>query len=127
MSKYRFDPLRVPDEAVCVATLDADGNLLNKAGSPIAQTVVLRPDNSEAPATVDLSTAGYPSGTRIIVEDVNGATAQSITVTALGSFINAAGTAVDQVILDTDDGFAILDIAGGVTVVAASKGADLVA
>lgn len=33
---YRHDPLRVPEEAVSVATWDEDGNLLATDGSPVS-------------------------------------------------------------------------------------------
>lgn len=124
--RYRHEPLRVPDAAESVATYDSDGNLLNKAGDATApQTILINPDNSEDPAEVDLDDLDYPSGTRVVVEDVNGATANDITVTPKGSFVDVEGTAVTQVVIDTDDGYAILDIVGGLTVLAAYKGATL--
>lgn len=125
--RYRFEPLLVPDEADVVATLDGDGNLLKKDGSQAPQIVVIKPDNSEGVADVDLDEAAYPTGTRVVIEDVHGAASNNITVTPLGSFVDPDGVAVDQVVINADDGYAILDIVGGLTVVSASKGVDLTA
>lgn len=124
--RYRHKALRVPDAAERVATYDSDGNLLTKAGTATApQTILINPDNASDVAEVDLDALDYPSGTRVVVEDINGATANEITVTPKGSFVDASGTAVTQVVIDTDDGYAILDIVGGLTVLSAYKGATL--
>lgn len=122
--RYRFDPLRVPDEAVRVATYDAGGRLLGPAGAGAPQTIVIEPDNSEEPITIELDEES-PTGTRFIVADVNGATANNITVTPVGSFMDVDGVAVDQVVINADDGYAVLDIVNGITIVSASKGVDL--
>ncbi len=122
--RYRFDPLRVPNEAVRVATYDATDKLLSPGGAVVPQTIVIEPDNSEGVASVVLD-EDAPTGTRYVVADIHGATANNITVTAVGSFVSAAGAAVDQVVIDADDGFAVLDIINGLTVVSASKGVDL--
>lgn len=123
--KYRFNALKTASNAARVATYDEDGNLLALDSENRApRKFVIEPDNSAGVATVNLST-GYVDGDRILIQDVHGATANSITVTPLGSFVDTAGSAVGQVVIDTDDGFAILEIANGLTVLAAYKGADL--
>lgn len=124
MRRYRFDPLRVPDEATQVATYDSDGRLLGPTGVGAPQTIVIEPDNSEEPASVELD-EDAPTGTRFIVADVHGATANNITVTPVGSFVDVDGVAVDQVVINADDGYAVLDVVNGFTIVSASKGVDL--
>lgn len=86
---------------------------------------LLEPDNSEDPVTVSLAT-GYAEGTIVLVKDVHGATAENITITPLGSFVDNEGTAVDQVVIDTDDGYAALLLLSGLTTLLASNGVDLV-
>jgi hypothetical protein len=134
MSRYRSSALRVPDEAHRVATFNSDGELLDVNGAsyevPTANLsfpppVVLTPNNSAGTATVNLSTANYASGTRVYIEPTASAGTHNVTITADGSFVDNEGAAVQQCVLNASGAFAICDIIGGVTVLAAYKGADL--
>lgn len=124
MRRYRHDPLRVPDEAVAVATLDGSGVLLGGDGNPL-HIPYLAPDNSEEALTVDLVTLELAAGAIVTIEDTQGATANPITVTPVGALVDASGAAVDQLVIDTDDGYATLLITSTTTVILASKGVDL--
>jgi hypothetical protein len=144
MARYRHKPLRVPNAAAQVATYNANGVLLDANGDPLvldggslaAQSVersaaafptpiLLQPDNSEEPVTVDLATAAYDSGTRIYIEPVATAVTNTVTITPDGSLVDPEGVAVEQCVLNAAGSFAICDIIGGVTVLSAYKGADL--
>lgn len=87
---------------------------------------VAQPDNSGGAASYDMSAQSFPSGTMVLVEDANGATANNITITAEGSFVDTDGSAVGQCVINADDGYALLMVAGGVSVLLASKGVDLI-
>lgn len=122
---YNFNKLRTPPEADIVATLDAEGNPLQKDGTVSPGFRYTSPDNFEDPATVDLSALSYPPGTMVTIEDTQGATANVITVTPDGSLVDVAGDAVGQLVIDADDGYAAVLITTTTTVILASKGVDL--
>ena len=106
---------------------DEDGTIVDKTDTPLSygKLVVVQPDNSEGVGAYDISAQEFPLGTTVLVKDIHGATANNITVTPEGSFIDPAGVAVDQVVIDTDDGFALMMVAGGITVILAHHGVDL--
>lgn len=125
MRRYRFEPLRVPDEAEAVATLDSDNVPLDKEGNALPGARYVSPDNSEGVATHNLATAAYAPGTIVTIEDTNGATANNITVTPDGSLVDVDGSAVGQLVINADDGYATVLITTSTTVILASKGVDL--
>ena len=134
MSRFRSDALKVPDTAHRVATLNSDGELLNATGDALEMPaanlgfpapVVLTPNNSAGAASVNLSTPDYPTGTRVYVQPTSNASTHNVTITAEGSFVDVAGSAVQQCVINANGGFAIFDMIGGVSVLAVYKGCDL--
>lgn len=127
---FRRKHLKTPAECTAVANYFSDSSVRDRDNVPLklppSNTIRhYSPDNSSAPAGVDLSAESLTSGTWVLVEDTQGATANNITITAEGSFVDSDGVAVGQCVIDADDGFALFMIAGGVSVLVASKGVDL--
>lgn len=128
MSRYRFNVLKVPNNAKHVATLDESGALLDAAGTPLSAPapVVIRPDNSEGAVTVDLTEESYPMGTRIYVIPTDGADVNNVTVTPVGDLVSPDGTALDKCVLDQAESFAVFEVIDDtITILAAYLGADV--
>lgn len=104
------------DEGVIV---DKEGDSLN-----VALLTEVTPDNSEDPVTVNL--ADHSAGFVLVRDAESAATSKNISVTPVGDLVDSSGASVDQIVIDTDDGYALVFVLPGTTILLASNGADLV-